>query len=112
MKVGELKRGLLLRCTEGWAAHAATGNILKLLPSSIVPNTPGYCPCETTLRGPGHDGIMMFLGVRDKSPPTAYTDNKQPKKWYEVLHASGIWCISGRDFRYINPLDCEVNRDV
>ena len=112
MKVGELKRGLLLRCSEGWAAYAATGNILKMLPTSIVPTTPGYWPGETSLKGPGHDGIMMFLGVRDKPPPAAYTDSKQPKKWYEVLHASGIWYISGRDFRYINPLDYEANRDV
>jgi hypothetical protein len=112
MKVGELKRGLLLRCAKGWTAYATTGNILKMLPAAIAPSAPPHWPGEPSLEGPGHDGIMMFLGTRDKPPTAAYIDNKQPKRWYEVLHASGIWCISGRDFRYIDSLDCEVNRNV
>ena len=105
MRVGELKRGLLLRCSEGWAAYAPSGTILKLLPTAILSGV-------STPRGPGPDGVMMFLGVRDKPPQESITDNRNPTKWYEVLHASGVWCIPGREFRYIEPIDCEVNENV
>jgi hypothetical protein len=107
MRVGDLKRGLLLRCTEGWAAYAPTGMILKLLPTAILSGM-------STSRGPGHDGIMMFLGVRDQPPPESMGMRSpgRTSRWYEVLHATGVWCIPGREFRHIEPLDCEVNENV
>tara|TARA_Y100000593_G_C4287514_1_gene326335 strand:+ start:885 stop:1256 length:372 start_codon:yes stop_codon:yes gene_type:complete len=110
MRVGDLKRGVLLQCIAGWGAYKSIGKVIKMLPNSIVPDQ------DSNLKQPGADGIMMFLGMR-KTPPAEIwirinQKSKSKDRWYEVLHASGVWYIKGKDFRYIEPIDTISNREA
>ena len=107
MRVGDLKRGLLLRCADGWGAYVVADKILKMLPAALVPD-------QEAAPGPGTNGIMMFLGVR-KSPPMTILPARmvrKPSRWYEVLHDSNVWCISGYEFKHIESIDSEVSKHV
>ena len=104
MRVGDLKRGLLLRCTDGWGAYVVADKILKMLPATLVSD-------QEAAPGPGISGIMMFLGVRE-SPPMPTLPARKPSRWYEVLHDSNVWCISGHEFKHIESIDNEVSKNV
>jgi hypothetical protein len=97
LKVGDIKEGELLRCVEGRTAAVVddkTGR-LAFLPTFLTLGELGEAKKIKQTCGPGHSGIMMFLGkARDK----------RGHPWYEMLWNKSVLRVRGVHMKYLEKV--------
>ena len=103
LKVGDIEKGDLLRCVEGRTAAIAdeTGRLIFLPTFLTLGELKDEQPTRkgmpgVGLTGPGHCGIMMYLGkIREKKPG---------KIWYEMLWNRSVLRVKGVDIKYLEKM--------
>jgi hypothetical protein len=97
LRVGDIKEGELLRCVEGRTAAVVddkTGS-LAFLPTFLTLGELGEENGRRGCLGPGHSGIMMFLGK---------SRDKRGRPYYEMLWNKSVLRVRGVHMKYLEKV--------